>query len=338
MMTAIDGFAHPATDAGMASLLPYMDDGWRHRFTGLKMTNAPAFGGASHEELAASFNGTDIDIAASVLVPVDAINAWPDRMVATAIVRAANEYFVQEWLPRDERYRLAALVCAQDLEWSAQEVRRVADVARVAAAAIAPMNVLLGSRDFHVLYDACVETNVPLIVFPTGAEGRFIGAPQTAAGAPLSEFERRVVLPQVAQAHIASLVLEGTLARFPGLKIMFAGFGFSWLTALVWRMDMDWRRTRIETPWVIQPPSEYVRQQIRLLVSPSDAPRDQHEFAACADLTMASDTLMFGSDFPYTDADAGRDALQMFDVAVADRVATVTATDFFRGGGDLLAA
>jgi uncharacterized protein len=300
MTALIDACAHPGTDQGLASLIPYMDDAWAARFRGLGLESSAAFQGASAEDLLKPALEGEQGPAGVLLVARDSVNAWPDRGLATTLIAAANDYFVSEWLPRSDRFRLAALVCGQDPAWSAAEIERIASEKRIVAVAIAPMHVLLGNRHYDPIFEACGVHGLPLVVFPTGAEGRYIGAPQT-AGPPLSELERRVALPQVAQGHLASLVFDGTFERFPSLKVMFAGFGFSWLTPLLWRMDMDWRRTRIETPWVKRLPSDYVRRHIHLTTSPSDAPADPDDLASCLEYGYAEDVLVYASDRPTGD-------------------------------------
>jgi predicted TIM-barrel fold metal-dependent hydrolase len=324
----IDACAHPGTDDGLASLIPYMDDAWAARFRGLGLDKSPAFQGASAEDLLNSDIAGEAAPAGVLLVPRDALNAWPDRSLATTLIAAANDYFVSEWLPRSDRFRLAALICGQDPVWSAAEIERLASDPRIVAAAIAPMHALLGNRHYDPIFEACRVHDLPLVVFPSGAEGRFTGAPQT-AGSPLSEFERRVVLPQVAQGHIASLVFDGTFERFPSLKVMFAGFGFSWLTPLLWRMDMDWRRTRIETPWVKHLPSDYVRQHIRLTTSPSDAPTNPDDLASCLEYGYAEDVLLYASDRPTID-DNSASLLDGLSPEARLRVGSQGAAEFMR--------
>jgi hypothetical protein len=43
---------------------------------------------------------------------------------------------------------------------------------------------------------------------------------------------------------------------------VFSGFGFSWLPALLWRVDREWRTFRHDVPWVRRPPSEYILEQV----------------------------------------------------------------------------
>jgi predicted TIM-barrel fold metal-dependent hydrolase len=332
MSGVVDAFVHPEAENGMGSLLAHMPRAWKKRFTGLGLASSECFRGASLAELQtrAPLDGDrDLD----VMVPLEMVNAWPDKAVTTTILGAANEYFLQEWLPKDNHLRYAALVCGQDPDWSAAEVRRCARNDGVAAVAIAPMHVLLGSPSYYPLYEACQEAQLPLIVYPTGAEALYIGAPQTAAGAPATYLERRVILPQVAQANISSVVFDGIFDRFPELRLMFAGFGFSWLLPLLWRMDMDWRRGRVETPWVKRPPSEYVRDHVRLTTEPGDGPADLDELTLYLEMSMADQVLVYGSNFAGGDTDTQRTLLQRVPERLSARISSEAARECFRFGG-----
>jgi predicted TIM-barrel fold metal-dependent hydrolase len=141
-----------------------------------------------------------------------------------------------------------------------------------------------------------------------------------------------VLLPQVAQANIASAIYDGVFTRFPDLKLVFAGFGFDWAMPLIWRADMEWRALRIDVPWVTEPPSEYVRRSIRFVVDDLGAgPADQ--VSTIAGLAPEG-VLLYGSDQPFSDASAG-DVLAGIPDEQRDAVAYGNAEDTF---GSRLAA
>ena len=162
------------------------------------------------------------------------------------------------------------------------------------------LNILMGDLHYYPVYRAAVDHGLPVIVHPAGPEAVYYGAPTVAGGVPATFIERQAALPQIAQANICSLVMNGVFERFPDLKVVFAGYGFAWLGALVWRMDMDWRRLRRETPWVRRPPSAYVADHVRLTLQPmEEAPPAQ--FQTLLEMVDAERTLMFSSDYPHWD-------------------------------------
>ena len=76
MTALIDACAHPGTDQGLASLIPYMDDAWAARFR-YRTRELPAFQGASAEDLLKSEIEGEPGPAGVLLVPRDAVNASP---------------------------------------------------------------------------------------------------------------------------------------------------------------------------------------------------------------------------------------------------------------------
>jgi predicted TIM-barrel fold metal-dependent hydrolase len=96
---------------------------------------------------------------------------------------------------------------------------------------------------------------------------------------------------------VASLALEGVLTRWPGLRVVLVGSGVTWLPSLAWRLDKNWKGVRREVPWVDRPPSEIVREAVRLTVRPFDAPPEA--FAeVLAHLGSTSTLLYSGGDGP----------------------------------------
>jgi len=68
----------------------------------------------------------------------------------------------------------------------------------------------------------------------------------TASGWPSFYVEDHHGLVHTMQCQATSLVLEGVLERFPGLKIIMIEGGFAWIPALAWRLDAHWRKMASE--------------------------------------------------------------------------------------------
>jgi predicted TIM-barrel fold metal-dependent hydrolase len=211
-----------------------------------------------------------------------------------------NGFFIENWLPADPRYHLAIMIAPHDPARAAVEIRRRQATPRVAGILLPLLNILMGDRHYHPIYRAAVQHGLPVIVHPTGPEAAYYGAPVVAGGVPATFIERHVALPQIAQANISSLIMNGVFERFPGLKVVFAGYGFAWLIALQWRMDMDWRRLRRETPWVRKAPSDYIRENIRLTLQPMEE-AEPAQFDKLLEMLAADRTLLFSSDYPHWD-------------------------------------
>jgi predicted TIM-barrel fold metal-dependent hydrolase len=240
-----------------------VSESWRERLA--PFAASLRFPGAAIET--ATMHVTQGRFDSVLLTPVGRINAWSDAGFAAVVTQAANRYFVERWLPADPRFRLAVIVAPQDPILAVQEIERHAGQDRVVAISMPMIGVLMGDPHHYPIYEAAERAGLTVAVYPTGSEGLFTGSAGFAAGAGMTDLERRVLLPQLAQANLNSLVFQGVLKRFPSLRFLFTGFGFGWLTSVLWRMDMDWRRLRIETPWVTEPPSAHIKGHVWVGVS-----------------------------------------------------------------------
>lgn len=75
-------------------------------------------------------------------------------------------------------------------------------------------------------------------------------------------------------AQVTSLVVEGVFDLFPTLRVTLLESGVSWMAAHMWRFDKEWKNLRRQVPWVKRPPSDYIREHMRLTTAPLDAPPD----------------------------------------------------------------
>ena len=88
---------------------------------------------------------------------------------------------------------------------------------------------------------------------------------------------------------VASLIMEGCLARFPELKILIVENGASWLTPLQKAMKDLWKKMPQNFP---EEPIAAMRRNISL------SPFWEEDYAAIAD-QLGQDHIMFGSDYPH---------------------------------------
>ena len=81
------------------------------------------------------------------------------------------------------------------------------------------------------------------------------------------------------------------------------------MPSLMWRIDKEWKGLRSNTPWVKRPPSDYIRDHIRLTVQPVDAPPAPVYLEQIIDQLESDTILMFATDYPHWDFDAPDRAL-----------------------------
>ncbi len=258
------------------------------------------------------------------------IGLSPDPDFAAAVLSAENDVLVHDWLPVDPRLRASLMVSPADPELAAREIHRLGDhPGFVQVMMPSAGRIPYGQRYFHPIYRAAVEHNLPVAVHP-GSEGVGISGPPTAAGYPTNYFEWHTGLVGSYIAQLTSLVLEGVFQKFPTLKFVLVEGGVSWLPALLWRMDKNWRALRQTTPWLDRPPSEIVREHVLLTTQPLEEPGRPEHLHQILEMFDAGHMLMFSSDFPHWDGDTPDFAARRLPPPLRPRIMSETARELYR--------
>jgi predicted TIM-barrel fold metal-dependent hydrolase len=291
----------------LGDLEPYLDSSWRHRMLAGEFALPPAgphpgvqveatrVGAESPQEVAASL---DPSAERALLVSSQALvsSGWLSHTMAAVFSAAVNDHLLERWAGSDPRFRIAISVASHDGELAAREIRRVGSDPAVAAVCLSLVAVNMGQRHYHPIYEAASDFGLPVIVHPGGFEGSVVGPAVLGGVGPRTPEETFSLLPQVAMANLASLVYDGAFARFPELRVVFAGFGFAWAAPLLWRIDAEWRGLRVEVPWLTRPPSEVVGDHVRFVV---DGAAELGAGAWQLASMLPPGTLVYGSDAPF---------------------------------------
>jgi len=249
---------------------------------------------------------------------------------ALTLATAFNEFFLNEFLTVDDRFKLAMVVAAHDPTASAVEVRRLGKLPGIVAAYIPLLNIPMGHRHYYPIYEAAEEIGLPILIHPTGTEGGFPTAVTFAGGVPSTYIERHTAFPEIAISNINSLVFEGVFTRFPRMKLLAAEFGFSWLPHFLWRMDQNWRQFRKEVPWVKVPPSGIVIDRVRFTSQPIEEPERPEYLSHILEMIHADRTLIFSTDYPHWDNDFPNNTLTRLAPDLRRRVFYENAAELFR--------
>ena len=126
----------------------------------------------------------------------------------------------------------------------------------------------------------------------------------TAVGYPRTFFEYHTGLSTIFQSQLVSILAEGVFVRFPSLKMVMIEGGVSWLPALMWRMDKNYKALRADAPWVRRLPSEYVRDHCYFTTQPIEEPARPEWLLQIFEMIDAPNTLLYASDYPHWDFDA----------------------------------
>ncbi|MDF2723683.1 MAG: amidohydrolase, partial [Paenibacillus sp.] len=218
---------------------------------------------------------------------------------AAAICSAINDYTAEQWLSADKRLKGSILVAKQAPHLAAQEIDRLAPSGNWAQVIISNGALMpYGNRYYDPIYEACVRHNLPLMIH-AGMEGAGINSPTTGAGYVTHLLEWRASRTQAMMAHLASFIFEGTLERFPELRIVLNEGGVFWIAPYLWRLDVDWKSLRVQTPWVTKLPSEYFRKHFRVTTQSMEPTPDEETFNLYMNDLRVDDTMMACSNYPY---------------------------------------
>lgn len=339
----IDSDVHPWINGDIKGLMPYLSAAWQRRFEGKRSTLPdhplrPPLAGATSIRRDASpprggAGGSDpeymkedlldrYDIEYAILSSIQAgkLVTLPNADEAITLARAFNDYFTNEWLAVDLRYRLAMCVAPHDPVAAAQEIRRIGNDEGIVAVFVPLLNISMGNRHYYPIYEAAEECGLPLFIHPTGTEGGFQTSVAFAGGVPSTYIERHTVFPEVAMGAIASMVFEGVFVRFPGLKMVAAEFGYSWAPHMLWRMDQNWREFRREVPWIEEEPSKQVLDHVRFTSQPAEEPERDEYLLQILEMVHADRTLVFSTDYPHWDNDTPKNTFRRVPEEMKQRI------------------
>jgi uncharacterized protein len=222
---------------------------------------------------------------------------------AAAYCRAFNDWTRDTWCELDSRFKGSIHVAPADPWQAASEIEsRGSDRRFVQVMMPAGARMPYGNRLYHPIYEAAERQGFPICVH-FGGEGAGFSAPPTAAGFPSYYLEMRMARPQIAMAHVVSLICEGVFEKYPSLRFLFVEHDTFWVPGLMWHMDADWKAVRDYTPWVKRPPSEYIRSNIRFGTQPMEEPPTTSDLRTLLDWMHADEILVYASDFPHWDWD-----------------------------------
>jgi len=226
--------------------------------------------------------------------------------LAAAIAQAINDWQIEHWLDPEPRLRASLVIPSQIPELAAREIERVGEhLGFVQAILPVRSRIPYGNRIHHPIYEAAVRHNLAIGIHYGGAPGN----QPSPTGWPSTYLEEYSGMTQVFQAQVISLVAECVFDQFPELRIVLIESGFTWLPAVMWRIDKEWRGLRNNTPWLKRPPSEYMRNHIRFTLQPIDAPPTRKQLLQIIGQLESDEMLMFSTDYPHWQFDTPNDAL-----------------------------
>jgi predicted TIM-barrel fold metal-dependent hydrolase len=225
--------------------------------------------------------------------------------LAADMATAVNQWQIDNWLTQEPRLRASLVVPSQNPVLAAREIERFAGHPGFVQV-IMPVRSLMpyGKHYYDPIYEAAIKHDLAIGIHYGGAPGH---AP-TPTGWPSTYIEEYAGMAQVFQSQVMSLIFEGVFDRFPDLRVALIEGGFTWMPALFWRMDKEWKGLRHNTPWVKQAPSAYVRQHIRMTIQPVNAPPQSQYLLDILEQLESDEMLMFSTDYPHWHFDSDDEA------------------------------
>jgi uncharacterized protein len=240
-------------------------------------------------------------IGAAVLNPIDMLKfAEEFDEYAAALTRGLNDWTAADWLEPEPRFVASICVAFEHTQAAVDEVHRLGDDPRFVQVLL---NVRtrdpLGHRRYWPIYEAAAAHDLPVALHVGGAGGNAI----TGTGWPSYYFEDHAGFAQAFQHQVISLVASGVFAAFPTLKFVLQEGGFTWMPAMMWRMDMAHALLREEVEHLQEPPSVTLRRHFWFTTQPIEEPeRPEYLPQVMARLDMP-DRILFSSDYPHWDFD-----------------------------------
>lgn len=244
----------------------------------------------------------DVDFAILNALGLQDCNEVP--ALAAEIARTYNDWLWEDWLTRDPRFLGSIVIPHEYPQLAVREIeRRAADRRWVQVLMPSSAHEPLGSPKYWPIYEAAAACGLP-VACHTGGIWLHEGA-----GWPSFYLEEHVANAIGMQAGLVSLVCEGALDAFPGLKVVLTEGGVGWAAATRWALDDGWAMLRDEVPHLGRRPSEYVRDQVWFTTQPVDEPDDPRDFLRVIEQAQLTDRLLFATDYPHWDFDSPTQSL-----------------------------
>ena len=244
-----------------------------------------------------------IDLAVLTGGPGQVASTMMDVDYGSAVCRAFNDFSMEHWIAKDSRYRLLLHINSQDPVGAVAEIDRLGPHPAVCGIMLGCGSPRpFGNRVYHPIYEACVRHDLA-VAMHFGAEGTGTSPPPSAGGYPSYYIEGRQLRSSYYAVHVVSFIFEGVFEKFPTLRMGLLEAGFAWIAPLMWKMDLDWKGLRRQTPWVKELPSHYLKKHMRFATQPMEEPDHPDALKHVIEWIDGANTLMFATDYPHWDWD-----------------------------------
>jgi predicted TIM-barrel fold metal-dependent hydrolase len=319
----VDADVHPAARS-LTEIRQYLPEPWRSRRFSDQMLDAveapiylapgkaqrrdayPPGGGPPCSDPAFTerqlFGDAGVDYA--ILIPLT-VRTVANPELEAAVCAATNSWLADTWLSaynRHGRYRGTLRVCSSQPDLAVGEIERWAGHPYfVQIMLVAYNSAPYGHPQFHPIYEAAARHHLPVAIHVNRSLG--MAGLLTPVGFASYFIEHHSLYSLIYASHLANLIVEGVFDKFPGLRVVLAEGGFSWVVPLLWRLDNLWTELHAEAPAAKRRPSEYVRDHVRFTSQPIEEPQELRHLQRVLEWGDAARILMFATDYPHWDYD-----------------------------------
>ena len=272
---------------------------------------------------------TDAGVDFAILNPLARGNI-ADYLLNSRICAAVNDWLLDRWLEPDSTGRFLGTIRVnpEDVKGAVVEIERLAGHPKMVQVGI-PLQSRepYGKPMFEPIWETAAAHGLPVAVHINGGNG--VDHAPTFAGHAYTYPGYAAFMPLNSFVHLATLIIEGTFGRLPGLRFVFADGGYDILTPLMWRLDTFWMSMRDQTPWVDRYPSEYLKDHVRFCSSAFDGPTDASLAERWLDFTDKADRVMYGSSYPHWSTSKPDDVVAGLSEVQREKVLWRNASDLY---------
>ena len=252
----------------------------------------------------------EFDIDYSVLTPGSAAMATINHdQTAVSLMRAGNDYVIDQWVDADPRLLPVALTVNHRPDLAAEEIDRMAGHGVVAvqfpAAGLVPP---AGHRSYDPIYQAAQDHGLTINLHSADEQAAMTFPVQFRWAETFTECHA-FSFPAESMWHLISMICSGVPERFPDLQFVVQEPGFEWLPWMIWRLDDHYLQCSDDLPMLTKRPSAYIRDQWYFTTQPLGHTEDRAAMASIMEIAGGADTIVYSSDHPHPDFDPPSEVL-----------------------------
>jgi len=245
-----------------------------------------------------------------------------DPEFITAMASAYNDWQIDTWLEKDQRFRGSVHCHAQYPEQAAREIDRAAEHPSMVQVFL-PFDDTrqFGDPFYRPIFEAAARNDLAVSFHHSCANKTILGYPRYYV-----EWHT-LAAPQSGMGHATSLLFSGLFDELPELRVILLETGVSWVPWLLFRADQQYREVRANVPWVRRLPSEIFRDNIRVATQPITEVNSR-ELMKIIELGDLEKVFVFATDYPHYDADSA-DVIGSLPDDIRNRIRYENAFDAF---------